>query len=182
MKLPLQIKVRNIAHSESFEAVIRERAEKLEAIYDRMTHCRVIIEAPHRHHHQGFLYNVRIQLGVPGAELVVKRESHENLFIAIRDAFEAARRQLQDYVRRRRGDVKTHETIPFARVSKLFSEEGYGFIETTDGREFYFHRNSVLNKGFDFLKIGTEVRFSEEEGEKGPQASSLSIVGKDSIQ
>jgi cold shock CspA family protein len=98
--------------------------------------------------------------------------------VAVRDAFDVARRQLEDFVRHQRGDVKSHETPPHARVSKLFPEGGYGFLETPDGREIYFHRNSVLHEGFNRLKINSEVRFSEEMGEKGPQASSVTLIGK----
>ncbi|MBI5197888.1 MAG: HPF/RaiA family ribosome-associated protein [Nitrospirae bacterium] len=178
MKLPLQITVRNASISEVVDADIRDKAARLDSFYDQIMGCRVTVEAPHRHQHQGMLYNVRIDITVPGAELVVKREPHEDIYVAVRDAFDAARRQLEDFARRQRGDVKVHETPPHARVSKLFPEKGYGFLETADGREIYFHRNSVLQDGFDRLKIGTEVRFSEEMGEKGPQSSTVAIIGK----
>jgi cold shock CspA family protein len=88
------------------------------------------------------------------------------------------RRRLEDHSRRQRGSVKTHEGPPQARVSRLFPEEGYGFLETPDGAEIYFHRNSVLGAGFDRLEIGAEVRYVMEQGEKGPQASTVIIVGK----
>jgi cold shock CspA family protein/ribosome-associated translation inhibitor RaiA len=178
MKLPLQITVRNLSLSEVVEEDIREKAAKLDVFYDQIMGCRVIVEAPHRHSHQGIFYNVRIDLTLPGAELVVKREPNEDIYVAVRDAFDVARRQLEDFVRQQRGDVKSHETPPHARVSKLFPEGGYGFLETPDGREIYFHRNSVLHEGFDRLKINTEVRFSEEMGEKGPQASTVTLIGK----
>jgi ribosomal subunit interface protein len=178
MEIPLQIKTRNIVLSEADETTIQERATKLEEFYDRITRCRVTIEAPGRHHQKGGPYDVRIDMAVPGTELVVNRESQEDLYVAIREAFNAAGRQLEDYVRRLRGDVKSHEEEPRARVSKLFPEEGYGFLETIDGREVYFHKNSVLSEDFNYLKIGTEVRFVEEEGEKGPQASTVKLVGK----
>lgn len=176
MRLPLQLSVRNMSLSEAAEADIREKAARLDSFYDQVMGCRVIVEAPHRHHRKGVLYNVRIDMTVPGSELVIKREPHEDLYVAIRDAFDAARRQLEDFVRRRRGDVKTHEAPSYARVTKLFAE--YGFLETPDGREIYFHRNSVLDGGFDRLKTGAEVRFSEEEGEQGPQASTVALIGK----
>ena len=181
MKLPLQITVRNVSVSEAAKDNIRDRAAKLDLFYDRIMSCRVIVEAPHRRQHQGVLYNVRIDMTVPGAELVVKREPDEDIYVAIRDAFDAARRQLEGYARRQRGDVKVHEAAPYARVSKLFKEDGYGFLETPDGREIYFHRNSVLNGGFDRIKIGTKARFTEEQGEQGPQASTVRVVGKHRI-
>jgi cold shock CspA family protein len=100
--------------------------------------------------------------------------------VAVRDAFDAVRRQLEDHVRRRRGDVKTHDAPSHGRVASLFAERDYGFIEASDGSEVYFHRNSVVGGGFDKLAVGDEVRFSfhAEEGEKGPQASTVVAVGK----
>jgi cold shock CspA family protein len=126
---------------------------------------------------------VRVDVIVPGHEFVGHREPplqhfHEDVYIAIRDAFDQVRRELEDHARRQRGDVKTHEESPHGRVTKLFPERGYGFIETPDGLEVYFHRNSVLDHGFDRLAVGTEVRFVEEAGERGPQASTVAIAGR----
>ena len=178
MELPLQVTLRDVSPSEAVEGYIRERAAKLDAFYDRIMGCRVVVEAPVRHHRKGGPFKVRIDLTVPGDELVVNRQSDEDLYVAIRDAFDAMRRRLEDYARRQRGSVKAHEAPPPARVSKLFPEEGYGFLETPDGSEIYFHRNSVLGAGFDRLEVGTEVRFVEELGEQGPQASTVTVVGK----
>ena len=118
---------------------------------------------------------------MPGKELVVNREpgdrdAHFDIFVAIRDAFGVMERMLRDYSRQKQGMIKQDIAAPRGRVSKLFPEEGYGFIETMAG-EIYFHRNSVLNNGFAKLKAGMEVRYTEEEGEKGPQASTVEIVG-----
>lgn len=183
MQLPLQISFRGMERSEAIETRIRERAAELDQYYDRITSCRVVVESPHRRHHQGKLYHVRIDLTVPGAELVVTREpaehhAHEDVYVAIRDAFDAAQRRLADHRRRQRGDVKLHEGAPPARVARLFPQEDYGFIVTSDGRDIYFHRNSVLNDAFDRLEVGSEVQFAEEEGDKGPQASTVRLVGK----
>jgi len=103
---------------------------------------------------------------------------HKDIYVAIRDAFKATRRQLQDYARKQSGAVKHHEPAPHARVSRLFPEEGYGYLETSDGGEVYFHKNSVLHDGFEKLAVGTEVSFVEEAGDKGPQASTVRIIGK----
>jgi cold shock CspA family protein len=176
MQLPLQISVRDLSLSEAAEGDIRAKADNLETYYDGIISCRVVVEGPVRHHRKG-PFTVRIDLSVPGAELVVDRHADADLYVAIRDAFDAARRRLEDYARRQRGAVKAHEEAPRAHVTKLFPAEGYGFLETPDGRELYFHRHSVLHPGFDRLAIGMEVRFAEEEGEKGPQASSVAIVG-----
>ncbi|HHT9123278.1 MAG TPA: cold-shock protein, partial [Candidatus Wunengus sp. YC63] len=97
-------------------------------------------------------------------------------YVSIRDAFHDARRKLEDFARRQRGDVKHHEEPTHARISALFPDKGYGFLTTPDGREVYFHEHSVLNRKFKQLEIGIEVRFAEEMGEKGPQASSVTVV------
>jgi ribosomal subunit interface protein len=178
MEIPVQIVVRNASISEVAKDNIRSKADKLSSFYSPIIKCRVVVEAPHRHKQKGLLYNVRIDMTVPGGELVVKREPNEDVYVAIRDAFVAARRQLQAYARRQRREVKTHEDAPRARVTKLFPDEGYGFLETFDGLDVYFHRNSVLNDGFDRLLIGTEVRYVQEQGEQGPQASTVMPVKK----
>ena len=207
MEIPLQITFRNMPPSQAIEDTIREKASKLESFYDRIMSCRVIVEAPHRHHRKGKAYEVRIDLTVPGGELVINRSpkrlkaaksglaeppetklieshkpskhgAHADVYVAIRDAFNAAGRKLQDYARRQSGAVKLHESPPRARVAKLFPEERYGFLETPDGREIYFHSNSVLQPGFGDLDVGAEVYFAEEQGENGPQASTVRFVEK----
>lgn len=179
MKLPLQITTRNLSLSEAAETTIREKAAKLETFCDHIMSCRVLVEVPHRHKHHGVFYNVRIDLTVPGNELVVKREPNEDLYVAIRDSFDAARRQLQAFSRRRRGETKVHEPVhPLGFIREIFPASDYGFIETPDGREIYFHRNSVRNNGFDHLSPQAEVRFVEEQGEQGPQATVVMPVAK----
>lgn len=178
MMLPVQVTARHMSLSDAAEAAIREKAAKLDTFYDRIMSCRVLVEAPHRSQHHGVLYNVRIDLTVPGAELVVKREPNEDLYVAIRDAFNAARRQLQGHARKQRGEVKVHEEIPLGKVSRIYSDQGYGFIETLDGREVYFHENSVTHGGFQELAIGVMVRFAETSGEEGPQAAVVALISK----
>jgi ribosomal subunit interface protein len=121
MKIPMQITIRDVEHSEALETHIRERAEKLDEFFDRIMSCRVVVEMPHKHHQQGKQFNVRIDIGVPGNEIVVNRDHSEDVYIALRDAFDAAKRQLEDYSRKIRGDVKTHEKIKAER-DNLFSE------------------------------------------------------------
>jgi cold shock CspA family protein len=183
MRLPLQIAFHNLPPSDEVEAKIRDEAERLDEFYDPIMSCRVVVDVPHRHHEEGNLYVVRIDLKVPGGEIVVKRDPAEHaeyrdLDLALRDAFDEARRQLEDRARIERGQVKAHEPLPHARVARLFPEAGYGFLETPDGREIYFHEHSVLDGGFRALEPGSEVRFVEEPGEKGPQASTVHPVGR----
>ncbi|HEU5261777.1 MAG TPA: HPF/RaiA family ribosome-associated protein [Gemmatimonadales bacterium] len=180
--LPLQIAMRNATLTPEMEADIRERAERLALYYDRIMGCRVAVQLPHRRRHEGMRYYVRIDLTVPGGELVIRRRPHEELRTAVQIAFNAARRRLQDYARRRRGTVKTHEPHPIARVSQYYPLGGYGFLETADGQAVYFDRNSVLDGGFDRLDVGSQVRFTEEEGEKGPQASSVVPLGTERVE
>jgi len=129
---------------------------------------------------------IRIDITVPGSEVVAGRDNglnhaHEDFYVAICDAFNTARRQLEDQLRRTQRKVKNHETPPHGRVIEYFPEEGYGKIQTPDGREIYFHENSVLNGGFRPLNIGSEVRFVEGQGEMGPQASTGRPAGKHHI-
>jgi len=180
MQVPLQIAFHNLERSDAIEELIEEKVAWLEHFYDRITACRVVIEAPHRHHRQGNPHQVRIDLTVPGGEIIINREEKpdqgQDLYVAIRDAFDVARRRLEEHIRRMRNEVKSHEPAPHARVATLFSEEGYGFIETVDGREIYFHQNAVLNGDFEHLQVGSYVSFVEESGEKGPQASTVRRV------
>ncbi len=201
MELPTQITFRNMESSENVKEWIRLEAGKLETFYKPIMGCRVAVEVPHRHRRKGAAYGVRIDLTLPGGEIVVKRAPtmahrlrqvretavskqkefdapRKNLRIAISQAFQAACRQLQEYARKQRREVKTHELLPVARVSRIFPEEGFGFITAPDGREIYFHRDSVLNGTFKRLQLGTVVHYSEEKGEKGPQASTVRIAGK----
>lgn len=183
MQLPLQIAFRNMERSEAIEQMVRDKAAKLDEFADRIMSCRVVVTMPHRHHAHGNQYQVRIDLTLPHGEVVVNRESsqhteYRDIAIALRDAFDAAKRQLADQLRRRRGFVKMHEETPHARVTRLFPEQGYGFLATPDGREIYFHRNSVLDGNFDRLEIGTEAVFVEEEGVNGPQATTVKPVGR----
>ncbi len=176
MGIQIQITSRNIELTEAIESEIQRKSDKLERVYSRITRCRVVVESPHRHRHQGKLYNVQIRISVPGAELVIKRNPHEDLYIAVRDSFNAARRKLEDYARRQRGDVKQREEVPSARISALFPEKGYGFITTRNHEEIYFHKNSVVNHKFSHLSLGMEVRFAEKTGDKGPQASTVTVI------
>lgn len=185
LQSPLQISYRNMEPSAAVEARIRKKVESLQKFYNRLVGCHVMVEAPHRHHHQGKIYHVRIEATLPGAELVVNRDpaedhSHEDVFVAIRDAFRALKRQMQDYARshfdpRQKSHLQAHVSPQSARVAKLFPLQNYGFLETPDGREVFFHRHSVLNDAFERLDIGTEVYFHEEAGEKGPQATTVCL-------
>jgi ribosomal subunit interface protein len=183
MRTGLQIAFRNLEPSEAIAARIRQRVAWLERFFSRIISCRVIVEAPHKHHHSGNIYHIRVNLRVPGKEIVVSRnpefhEAHKDMYVAIRDAFDEVRRELEDHARRRRVEVKSLVTPPRGSIARLIhGDGGYGFLQTEDGRELYFHSNSVLGRGFDRLEKGMEVRYAEEMGEDGPQASTVEILG-----
>ncbi len=185
MQLPLQITFRHMDPSPALEARIRQRAEELDRFFDRITACHVTVECGNRRHQQGNVFEVRIDLTVPGAEIVVGRDSganhaHEDAHVAVRDAFDAARRRLEDHVRDRRGDVKRHAVPDHGRIARLLPDRDCGFIVTAAGDEIYFHRNSVAGGAFDKLEIGAEVRFVAQSSEsaQGDQASTVVPLGK----
>lgn len=175
MKTPLQITFRDIEQSDALEVHIREKADKLETFFEPIMSCRVVVEMPHQHKQQGKFFNVRIDIGVPGKEIVVNRDKHEDVYVALRDGFDAAKRQLDDYSRRLRGDTKTHPQEHTGLVARLIPEEGYGFIRRADGDELYFNSDNLVNIHFDQLQEGVEVKFIEEMAAEGPQAKRVSV-------
>jgi ribosome-associated translation inhibitor RaiA/cold shock CspA family protein len=185
MQVPLQITFRHMDSSEALAARIRERAEDLERFFDRITACRVVVECRHPRRQRGNLFRVRVDLTVPGREIVVGRDpaahhAHEDAHVAVRDAFDAARRLLEDYTREERGEVKLHAVPDHGRIARLLADRDCGFILSADGGEIYFHRNSVADGGFDRLAVGDEVRYVAQHGESaaGLQASTVVPLGK----
>jgi cold shock CspA family protein/ribosome-associated translation inhibitor RaiA len=184
MQVPIQIVFEHVGHSDAIEEAVRKEAQRLERFYDRITSARVVIGRPQHRHHKGDAYSVRVHVAVPGGRHVdITRDPaatgrHEDAYVTIRDAFDAAGRQLQDEIRKLEGSIKTHESPPHGTIASLMPERDHGFIATSEGREIYFHRNSVADGKFDALKVGQEVRFSEAVGYKGPQATFVRPVGK----
>ncbi|PWB53188.1 MAG: 30S ribosomal protein S30 [Nitrosomonadales bacterium] len=174
MQRQLQIVFRNMPQSDAVETHIREKVEKLESFYSNIIGTKATVEIAGKHKQQGNLFNVRLDITVPGSELVVSRDMHEDVYVALRDAFDAARRQLEDYGRRQRGDTKTHEGELHGHVARLF-EDGFGFIETADGQEYYFNRDNVAHPNFDKLEVGNQVQFIEEAAAEGLQAKRVSV-------
>jgi cold shock CspA family protein len=199
--IPTQVTFRGLPHSDELDVDIRERVAWLEQFYAGIVRCRVLIELPHRHRHDGRHFHARIELTVPGSPpIVVSHEPslhgrlkdveeeehhketevgsvHRYAAVALREAFDAARRRLEDFAREQRGAIKTHDVPAHGEVVELERADGYGFIQAGENR-IYFHRASVLDDAFDELTIGTRVAFDEEKGEKGPQASTVRILGK----
>jgi ribosomal subunit interface protein len=185
MQTPLKLVFRGVEPSPAIEARVRERAARLERFHDRITSCDVAIEAPHRHHRKGKLYVVRLQIRIPGGDIAINRagpqhHAHEDPYVALRDAFDAAERKLEDAERRRDHRAKAHEVPLHGKVVRIFPQDGYGFVETSDGLEVYFHEHSVTDARFADLQTGDEVRLelAPKESEKGPQATTVRPIGK----
>jgi cold shock CspA family protein/ribosome-associated translation inhibitor RaiA len=184
MQTPMEIDFQGMTGTAGIQHVIADHVAELEDRYGRMTACRVVLKAPGGRHQTGGLYEVNIRLALPnGREVNVAQtpradERHADLTFALDDAFKRARRQLQDQARRLQGQVKHHEAAPTGTVLRLDPRGEFGFLQSGDGREIYFHRNSVLNDGFGRLSVGSRVSFAEEMGEKGPQASTVKPLGK----
>jgi cold shock CspA family protein/ribosome-associated translation inhibitor RaiA len=174
---PLEVRSDGIPVVEPLNAEIRSRAARLEEFYHAIVSCRVTLHQPPGHSQKGAPFEVDINLHVPGEQLVVNRQRNPELSLAVGSAFDAMERKLEDYVRRSRGFVKEDVKPPRGHIRLLFKAGGYGFIQADDGRDIYFHRNSVLEPGFEALEPGAEVRFSEEPGDKGPQASTVVLAG-----
>lgn len=185
MIIPPEITCRNVDSSPALESLILEKAAKLDEVHDKIMSCRTAIEKVQEHQRSGSPYRVRIIVRVPpNKELVVSRDPgngdvNERLKTAVNDAFDTMRRQLVRLKQKQHGDVKVHETPGvIGHVVRLFPDEGFGFLRTLEGRELYFHRNSVLHDDFGRLEVGTGVRCFPREGEKGPQASTVQIIDK----
>ena len=179
MQLPIKVVSQNVELNPTEREAIAAAAAKLETFFDRVISCRVTVSQPNRRPRNGPVrYQVRVNLKVPGEELVVTHPPHAHILDAIQDAFHVAGRQLQDYARRPARSVPPHprSTPAHGQVLRVFPWEGYGFLQDEDGREIYFHRNSVLNGAFDALEAGTTVRFAEEDGKEGPQASTVEVA------
>ncbi len=166
MQIPLQITFRGIPKSEAVEARIREKTNKLERFHSHIMSCRVAVEAEHQRHHQGNQYHIRIDITVPGKELVISREHHDNhayedIYVAIRDAFNAATRQLEEHARIKRGAVKNHNPKLNGTIVNLPPEQDSGFPESADNKEIHFLRDNLT---------GNETFYAEEEEDLGSQA------------
>ena len=182
MQTPVDIAFRHCEPSEEIRSEIAAQLQRLEKFSPRITSCRVVVTGPQTGHRRGG-FEVELRIAMPDHNKVVVDKSHadaperEHALVAIREAFDAAVRQIENVMREFRGQVKHHAEASHGRVKNLLAREDCGFIETADGRQIYFHRNAVLDAAFDRLKVGSEVAFAEEEGVKGPQASTVRVIG-----
>lgn len=178
MQQPLEIAFHNLDSSPALEAEIRKRFARLEKLCDRLTACRISVEALHNQHRTGNIYEVHIDMLVPGDELVVSRAPHKamekyaspDVRASIRDAFRAAERQLKKYNRRLTGEIKRHEPEFFGQVAEIHPEEDWGYLLSKEGALLYFNRKAVLDGSFDRLERGIAVDYVQADGETGPTA------------
>jgi cold shock CspA family protein/ribosome-associated translation inhibitor RaiA len=188
MQTPIEIEYQGMEARPHIQAALAKHVADLDQRFGRVTACRVVLKAPGGHHKTGGLYEVNIRLALPeGREVNVGRtaqadERHSDLDFAINDAFKRARRQLQDHARELQGQVKHHESSPIGTVVQLDPFGEFGLLESGDGQEIYFHRNSVLDDDYSRLAVGSRVTYAEEMGEKGPQASTVKLMGKHSLR
>ncbi|MGQ9369835.1 HPF/RaiA family ribosome-associated protein [Azospirillum sp. ST 5-10] len=181
METNLEIAYHGVDPTPDVDAYIRERCDKLSRYYDRLVGVRVAVEAQHRQHKNGNVFDVHIELMVPGQDLVVSRQpkkakekyAHPDVRTSLRDAFEAAERQLVQHKQKLRGDVKAHDAEEPGRVAQLYPDEDHGFIMTSTGTQLYFHRNSCIDVDFADLKTGDPVKYIETMGDTGPTASKV---------
>lgn len=183
MDVPLEIRFHGMDSSESVEARIREKVAKLERKYGRLVACRVGIEKPHRQHRTGNLYEVHVELSVPGHDLVVSKEPprtgdgyrNPDINQAVNAAFEAAERRLQSFKQKQYGEVKIHDSDMqlTGTVTDLRPEGDYGFLDNAQGGQIWFHRNAVMDGQLEALQVGDRVYYVETIGDSGPQASKV---------
>ncbi len=181
MDVPPEIAFRNVDPSDRLKALILEGIEKLEKVHPHLISCRTTVADTTPGRHSGNTYRVQLEMAVPNRTVIVDQSDpeaieHQDVEQAIRQAFSIARNRLQEVKERSRGEVKTSRLPPHGRVTKLLvDDEGvrYGFLESREGRQIYFHEEALVDLDIEELEVGDEVRYAAAEGEKGPQASTV---------
>ena len=175
MKLPLHIVFLGMEASEAVEAAARDKAAKLDQFSPDIMSCRVEIELSQKHQHQGRPFAVRIHLTLPGHELTVDRVQDEDVYVALRDAFDRMKRQLEDTVRRTRGLEKQHPVPLRGEIVRLDADLRRGFIRTPAGDEYYFDGENLADTPFEHLQLGWTAQFIPEVASQGRQAKRVSF-------
>jgi len=177
MQVPAQITFRDVKHSPEVEAHIREKISKLDKYLGNIIACQVVVEYANKQQ-SGNQYNVRVIVSVPNKELVSTHNHDENMYVSIKEAFDDVVRQMEAYSQIIHGKVKHHAPLLDGQIVRMF-DEGYGFIETADGDEYYFNERNVVHPKFSQLNIGERVHFIEFMGDEGPQAHRVSVHRRD---
>jgi cold shock CspA family protein len=188
MSIPLQLTFRNTDRSKWIEEAVEAELIKLEKFSDQIQQCRVVIEKSNNHHHKANIFHVRVSMIVEGKEIIVSKESAsesagKDVHTALKHAFDVIPKKLEkldrldDPVHLRHCKKREYYTIiEHAQVARVFTEDGFGFLQTTDGNEVYFEKDSLVGGLFDQLLPGTDVAFAAEAGRDGPVVSWVSAV------
>ncbi len=173
----LELSFHGMEPSVTIRSKVREYVDKLQRRYSDITSWHVYVNGPLGGTGQ---FKVTVEARVPGAELAVGRKpgdinAHTDALVALRDSFAALERQLKKRRRQQYGEVNVHEGKPQGQVASIFHDQGYGFVEVTDGRRVYFHRNAVIEETFEDLEVGdpVELTINSDDSPRGPQATSL---------
>jgi len=184
MQIPLELSFQHVVPEDDIKDYVRERVDHLGKLYDGITSCQVYIAAPQNRQTQGHLFDITVEVRVPGKELVVSDRKndlsqHQHLRIALRDAFALIERDLKIYKQKARGQVKVLDGMLQGKIAEIFPKEGYGQILATDQRLIYFHRNAVLGGKFDTMQVGDTVELVArfDDSAIGPQASTVRAIG-----
>jgi ribosome-associated translation inhibitor RaiA len=175
MRQPLEIRFIGMEPSEAVESAALGKAQKLDQFHPDIMACRATIELSDRHKHQGRSFAVRVDVTVPGHEFSVDRVQHEDVYVALREAFDDMKRQLQDSIRRVRGDVKAHPVPLHGEVVRFADEGRCGFIRTAEGDEYWFGPENVTGVPYENVDVGTQVQFIPEVAAEGRQAKRVSV-------
>ena len=187
MDTPLEIAFHNLQSSAAIEAELRKHVDKIKRRFRRLTGCRVSVEKLHNQHRTGNLFEVHVTLSVPGhgRDLAISRppqRAHErfanpDIHVSIRDAFDAAERQLEAFKGRVRSDITPPSASALSgQVALIEPGADHGFILNNVGSQLYFHRDSVTNARFEDLKQADTVHYVEEEGDVGPVAAKVRLA------
>src|SRR3990167_9311607 len=178
LQVPAQITFRGLPHSESIKEHIQEKVDRIQQFCHSIVSCHVVVEFENKNQHRGNLHNTRVTVTVPGKELVSTHNDVIDMYLSIRTAFEDMTRQLESYVEHMQGQVKNHQPLIAGKIVRLFNGDGFGFIESEDGTEFYFNANHMSHPAFNKLTVGMPVHFVQEMGHDGPQAHRVKIIEK----
>lgn len=183
MRVPLEVSYHGLSRTPALDELIEDHVTKLEMVCDHLMSCRIGIRQEQKRRNTANPYRIRIEMRVPPNHNIVVnhetglKEAADDLTTGMKNAFKIAQRRLKNLVEKQLGVTKKHpEQETTALVRKIFREEGYGFLQSIDGDEIYFHRNSVINDDFDQLEVGTGVHYLAELGEDGLQASTVQVI------
>lgn len=177
MQVPAQMTFRGLSHSDAIKEHIQEKVDKLQHFCSSIIACHIVVEFENKNQHRGNLFNTRVTVTVPGKELVSTHNENEDMYVSIRDSFDDMTRQLENYINDLR-EGKNHQPMVYGKIVRLFNGDGFGFIESEDGTEFYFNANHVAHPDFHKLSVGMHVHFVGEHSHDGPQAHRVKVIEK----